>query len=451
MKKIRFRRLAVRIFAYAIVQTIAMFFAMWWTLSVQWRYFPSVGHEDIVQYLADDIALAVGDDARFDAQVERIRAKAEIFLLDPQGHVVWTSGHVTRPDGLGTCQAVRYANHSPVDGYLCAHRDLPAPKGAATSVEVLIGRPAPSLWIWFGGDAIILVIGAVLLGRSLSRPLHRMSTVAQQFGAGHLQARVNLERSDEIGDVATAFDKMADRVNDVLRMERELLANISHELRTPLTRIRLALEFIGNGDVAVARESRRDIADDLDELERILGDVLASARLQLDDGTNYGISPLRIERVALTDVISRAAARFRKAHPNRPLDVDDVPFEDELDADPIQLRRAIDNVLANAHKYTDDPAGPVSVAYESDARLMRLRIVDRGIGISEDDQKRLFRPFFRADRSRSRATGGLGLGLLLVQRIVEAHGGTVRLESRLGQGTTVTIELPRAPESTLNF
>lgn len=449
--KIRFRRLAVRIFVYAIVQTIAMFFAMWWTLSIQWRYFPSVSHDDIVQYLADDVALAVGDQARFDAQVERIRSKAEVFLVDAEGRTVWASGHVRRPDGLGKCQAVRYDNHSPVDGYLCAHRDLPSPNGAATSVEVLIGRPAPSLWLWFGGDAIILVIGAVLLGRSLGRPLHRMSTVAQQFGAGHLQARVNLERSDEIGDVAAAFDKMADRVNDVLRMERELLANISHELRTPLTRIRLALEFTGNGDVDVARGSRRDIAEDLDELERIVGDVLASARVQLDDGTNYGISPLRVERVALMDVIGRAATRFRKAHPTRPLELDHVPLEDELDADPVQLRRAIDNVLANAHKYTDDPSTPVSVTYESDARRMRLRIVDRGIGISEDDQRRLFRPFFRADRSRSRSTGGLGLGLLLVQRIVEAHGGAVKLESRLGHGTTVTIELPRAPESTLDF
>ncbi|MDF2693209.1 MAG: periplasmic sensor signal transduction histidine kinase, partial [Labilithrix sp.] len=233
---------------------------------------------------------------------------------------------------------------------------------------------------------------------------------------------------------------------DLLRLEMELLANISHELRTPLTRIRLALEFADDGDVAVARESRKDIAEDLDELERIIADVLVSARLQLADGTNpLGISPLRLERVALADIVSRSVARFLSAHPTRSLVFDEVPLEHELHADPVQLRRAIDNLLANAHKYTEDPETPLTLGYEGDARSLRLRIIDRGIGISEEDQRHLFTPFFRVDRSRSRATGGLGLGLVLVRRILEAHGGTVRLDSRLGQGTVATIELPRAP------
>ncbi|MDF2697789.1 MAG: periplasmic sensor signal transduction histidine kinase, partial [Labilithrix sp.] len=107
----------------------------------------------------------------------------------------------------------------------------------------MIRRPVQPLSQLVVMDAFILVIGATLLGRSLARPLRRMSEVAHDFGAGKLRARVNLAREDEIGDVAAAFDRMADRLTDLLRLEMELLANISHELRTPLTRIRLALEF----------------------------------------------------------------------------------------------------------------------------------------------------------------------------------------------------------------
>jgi signal transduction histidine kinase len=245
--------------------------------------------------------------------------------------------------------------------------------------------------------------------------------------------------------VAHAFDEMAERVTHLLRAERELLANVSHELRTPLARIRVALDLASEGDTEVARESLADIAGDLEELEQLIGNVLAAARLDLTVGPST-IPPLDRQPVDLRELVDRAATRFRAAHPARALVVDDFEAQVVVDGDPVLLRRALDNLLENANKYTEKPESGVELRVDA-SRDVRIRVVDHGVGIGPDDLKKMFRPFFRADRSRTRATGGLGLGLLLVRRIIEAHGGTVDLESELGRGTVATIVLPSRPEA----
>jgi two-component system OmpR family sensor kinase len=147
-------------------------------------------------------------------------------------------------------------------------------------------------------------------------------------------------------------------------------------------------------------------------------------------------------------VLERAASRFRAAHPARPLTAEirvDLPV---IDGDPVLLRRVVDNLLENAHKYSKRAEDEVELRAEASAASVRIEVVDRGIGIAAEDLPLVFRPFFRADRSRTRATGGLGLGLALAKRIVDAHGGTLAIESRLGEGTRAIVELPIAPEAT---
>src|SRR5262249_22481855 len=145
---------------------------------------------------------------------------------------------------------------------------------------------------------------------------------ARAFGGGDLRARVGEARRDELGDVARAFDEMADRVTDLLRAEKELLASVSHELRTPLARIRVALDLAAEGDAEEAREALADIAGDLDELERLISDVLTAARLDLGDGSSArGVPPLRREPIDVADLLAHAGSRFRAAHPERTLRV----------------------------------------------------------------------------------------------------------------------------------
>jgi signal transduction histidine kinase len=258
-----------------------------------------------------------------------------------------------------------------------------------------------------------------------------------------LESRANFDRKDEIGEVAQAFDDMANKLARLIVAERELLANISHELRTPLARIRVALDIASEQDAGKAGAiSLADIAQDLAELERIVEDVLSSARLSLDTGTREGGLPMRAQPGDVRALLDKSVALFRVAHPARALEVTLPETLGTMMADPVLLRRVIDNLLENAHKYTDKTDRPIQLDARIDGAKVIVAVADRGIGISDDDQKRLFEPFFRVDRSRSRATGGLGLGLLLARRVVEAHGGTLAITSVLDEGTTATVTLP---------
>ena len=289
--------------------------------------------------------------------------------------------------------------------------------------------------------AVIFAAGSLLLGRHVGAPLRHMAEIARSFGRGQTSARVKLKRRDEVGEVAGAFDEMADQIVHMRRTERELLANVSHELRTPLARIRFALELAEGDAKSETARWRTDIAEDLDELETMISDILTAARMELSGGPS-GLSPLRIEEVPIEDVIEKATSRFTSAHPERPLDVALGTPGLAIQVDPVQLRRAIGNLLENSHKYSPEPTSMVLLTAETTEEMLRIQVRDHGIGIADADQERLFQPFFRVDRSRSRSTGGLGLGLLLVRRIAEAHGGTATIESAPGQGTTATIEIP---------
>lgn len=305
-------------------------------------------------------------------------------------------------------------------------------------------RPPPSPTVPL---VLILVVTALVswvAARSLVTPLTALSSAARRFGQGDLSARASLDRRDELGEVAVAFDEMAERVTHALRAEKELLANVSHELRTPLQRIQIALELAREGDAEIARASLGDIAEDLGELERIVDDVLTAARLSLRKSGTLSPSraPLRLETMDVGVVVRRAVARFRSAHPDRPLNVSLVDSEVAVVADPVLLRRVVDNLLENAHKCSDDPRSEILLSTTAVSGRLSIVVADHGIGIAEDDLSRVFEPFFRADKSRTRGTGGLGLGLALSKQIVDAHEGSLSVASQVHRGTVATVSLP---------
>ena len=289
---------------------------------------------------------------------------------------------------------------------------------------------------------LVLALVSIPLARSVTAPLARLSGLARRFGKGDLTARVHSKRRDEIGALARAFDDMADRIAALRRSEKELLANISHELRTPLARIRLALELVSDGDSAKVSSYLNDIGEDLGELEQLLDDVMSAARTDLArDSAGDALPPLHFEPMSASTVLEAAEARFKVRCPDRAL-VCDIPTDlPTLDADPSLLRRVLDNLLDNARKFSEEPVR-LSGRPAADGEHLVLEVQDRGIGISAQDQQRIFEPFFRSDPSRTRATGGVGLGLAVVKRIVEAHSGSIEVESELGRGTRFIVTLP---------
>lgn len=236
-------------------------------------------------------------------------------------------------------------------------------------------------------------------------------------------------------------------VRPLLNVEKELMANVAHELRTPLSRIRVALEIAAEGDTATARASLEEIGVDLAELEVLIEDVLTAARLDLAGGTGgaaRGALPLSFKPVTAREMAESAAARFRARHPDRALTVSLQGGPLTLQADAVLLRRALDNLLDNADKYSPDAKSPVALSLSQREDRACFEVRDRGIGIAGPDLARVFSPFFRAERSRTRSAGGVGLGLTLAKQIVEAHGGSIRLSSAPGAGTTARVELPAA-------
>jgi signal transduction histidine kinase len=289
---------------------------------------------------------------------------------------------------------------------------------------------------------VVLVIGALVTARWIVKPIERLSSTARALGSGDLRARSRLERTDEIGELGYRVDEMADRIERLLVTEKELLANVAHELRTPLTRIGVALDLASEGDGEAARASLAEIAVDVAELETIVDDILTAMRFEVAAGqAGQARLPLRREPTPAGAVASAAADRFRGRHHDRPLEVD-IAALPEIDADPMLVRRVLDNLLENAHKYTPDPAAPIRLVATRHGDDVVYEVTDRGIGIAGDDLPRVFTAFFRGERSRSRETGGVGLGLTLAKRIVDAHEGSIEIASDLGVGTTVRVIIP---------
>ncbi|WP_437330372.1 HAMP domain-containing sensor histidine kinase [Sorangium sp. So ce381] len=450
-------RLALRIYLVGLAQIAVVVAGFIAVMELNRRTGQSPGRQQL-RFIASVIARSIDDphdphDPHDPRALEGVLASAReelgatITVIDPDG-AVRASG---APAGALRCAPTGSAWPPDSETPRCYTSPVRFPDGRDGLVELMAPPPPPP----FSGlrvIAFVLVVVGVsswLLARTLTRPLRQLSAAARAFGGGNLKARAVLPSRDELGEVSRAFDEMADRVTALLRAERELLANVSHELRTPLSRIRMALALISEaeGDVAVARELLADVGGDLDELERLITDVLTAARLDLEDAASPGgIPPLRREHVDVAGLLAHAASRFCAAHPKRTLRIDVPEDLPSIDADAVLLRRVIDNLLENAHKYTERTSAAIELVARGGSEVT-IEVIDEGVGIAAADLPRVFRPFFRADRSRTRTTGGLGLGLTLAKRIVDAHGGQIELVSAPNKGTRARVRLPiaRAP------
>jgi two-component system OmpR family sensor kinase len=417
------RRLAVQLAALGVVNLMLVIAA----IVVMVMAAPKEAHDApglFMKYLAERLAAEADDEASLRVAVSRWLELKDAYAV------------VTMPDGTRFGSAER----PPFD----PRASTVVQKGPLKGTRVEVGvAPADN---GGGGWVVIMVLVAILATTSLAsaayltRPLTRLADATRRFGDGDLAARAGVRRRDEVGAVAQAFDEMADRIERLVRSQRELLANVSHELRTPLARIQVSLD-LAEDDPELARESIHDIAEELQELQTLISDVLVLGRLDAGSAASGGLPLLRVQATALDELCEKAAGKFRVRFPTRDL-VERVESLPVHAVDPVLLRRAIDNLLENAAKYSPpDTAIDLHASVESDG--IRITVRDRGEGIAAEDLPYVFDPFFRADRVRTKkGPGGVGLGLSLVKRIVEAHGGTIELAPAEDRGTRATIRLP---------
>jgi two-component system sensor histidine kinase CpxA len=279
------------------------------------------------------------------------------------------------------------------------------------------------------------------LAARIASPLRELARTVDRFGRGDLSARVNSGRQDEIGELGRAFDRMAERIGLLLTAERRLLQDISHELRTPLARLSFAVELLRTADdpkIYVAPLKKQ-----LYRLTDLVGQLLAATQAESDPAahTKEALRLDEITREVVDDCHLEAEARGCSV---ALLDKVSIPIEGYIEP----MHRAIENIVRNAIRYApEDSVVEVSTAVNGDTARVSVR--DFGPGVPADVLDKIFQPFFRADDSRSSATGGVGLGLTITQQAVTLHRGRIWAENA-APGLRVTFEVPIAPDPGLD-
>jgi len=288
---------------------------------------------------------------------------------------------------------------------------------------------------------LIALTGGWLATQSALFPIRRLSQAVQRIiSTGRTDARVPLDGTgDALDELTSLFNAMLDKIEGLVTAMRGALDNVSHDLRTPLTRLRGTAEMALASPVDLDRY-REALADCVEESDRVL--VMLNTLMDISEAES-GAMQLQRETVALADVVARAEDLYRDVADAKGVVLTvDAPADVTVAADRTRLEQVAANLIDNAVKYT--PAGgrvDVEVRREHGAAILRVR--DTGPGIPPDELPRIFDRLFRGDRSR--AERGLGLGLSLVRAIVQAHGGTVSVESEPGKGSVFTVSLPTQP------
>jgi len=341
------------------------------------------------------------------------------------------------------------------------HIFIPVVRGGALAgaLEMQKFGPRPAPWGWWRFVLALVLVSAVLsvmaghIANLLARPLEQLSSAADRFGGGDLSFRADLSArrrwiAREVADVAVRFNRMADRVEAMVRGQRELLGAISHELRSPLGRARVALEIARDrlGPEPPAERSPLGALDDVEKqlgaIDGILGDLL--------DVTRAGLADLRKETRPFAGWL-RARAAEEPTPPAVAVEVASDAQDVAATFDAALLGRAVHNLLVNARAHGHPEDRPIQVRLARQGDALRVVVRDRGSGFPPGFAERAFEPFVRGDAARSRpAVGaGYGLGLTIVRRVVEAHGGRVFARNAAVDagdgGAEVGFDLPLAP------
>ncbi|MFT4887794.1 MAG: signal transduction histidine kinase [Pseudohongiellaceae bacterium] len=278
--------------------------------------------------------------------------------------------------------------------------------------------------------AFVLFLNYLMVSKLLS-PLRLLRKGAERIRKGDLSYRVKSNRQDELGELTESINHMADSLQSMLEAKRQLLMAISHELRTPLTKAKLRLEFMP------ASEEREHLREDIDEIDLLISDLIEAERLNGDH------SVLVVESVNFSEFIGSVAHQFDNYDGG--IEFESPDQDQEFFIDKLRIRLLITNLLNNSIRHGE--GNPILVRIDYFEEQASIEVIDQGEGISVEHLSQISEPFYRADSSRQRNTGGFGLGLYLCRLIAEAHGGRLNIQSEVGKGTHIAVHIPRQPPS----
>lgn len=289
----------------------------------------------------------------------------------------------------------------------------------------------------------LLVSGCIcyLLTRHITTPIMRLREASQGLASGDLEARASPElerRSDELGALVSDFNAMAERIQDLVSGQRQLIYDISHELRSPLARLNVALDLVRKTEHA--ETAFEHMERDLECLNEMIGRLLTLARLDVAS------APIAFSRVNVSELVAVIAANgeFEAKQKNVGIALH-CDRDYWVEGNPELLNSAVENIVRNAIRFTDEGT-QVELAVTSrdieSKQLVQIAVRDFGPGVPEPELKKIFSPFYRVNEARDRQSGGVGLGLAIAERVVHSHRGTIQARNALPHGLWVHIELP---------
>ena len=287
---------------------------------------------------------------------------------------------------------------------------VPKEMVSASSVRLFV--------LWTTLPSILLIVIALIFLKNQTKPLVRLAKAAERFGKGDYVNNFRSSGSLEIRKASFEFDRMAKRINRHLNQRAEMLSGISHDLRTPLTRLKLQLAMLNQKDLS------KEMSKDIDEMEKMLNDYLQFAKNQAQENTS------KIDLTLLFNSIKNQFASEKLTIYSKE--------KIELEVRPSALKRSFVNIIQNGLTYGSN----VIVNIQKGNNRALITIEDDGPGIPEDQYKNVFKPFFRLDKSRSLNQSGVGLGLAIVEDIINAHGGAIQLGKSKDGGLQVRVTLP---------
>ena len=387
--------------------------------------------------------------------------KKGVVVYDDSWPSASATADVRESESASSSSSGKKASHSPVSS-------APTDSDSVANVEIITssGEHVGQVKLWaIGSDALLtkadsafrektfnamalaavvsvcisVVIGS-LVSRMLTKPIHRITSTAKQIRDGDLSARTGLRGDDEIDQLGETFDEMATSLEKDMKHEKRLTSDVAHELRTPLMAMLATVEAMQDGVYPTDDEHLETVASETRRLARLVQQMLDLSRME------NSTAPLNLEPVDMVPFVRSIVNGQERLFADRDLRLrfadETQGHDDVVEADPDMITQCVINLMSNAMRYTPE-GGWVVVSVLSDRKHVDIAVSDTGIGIAKEDLSRIFGRFWRADASRAREAGGLGVGLAVTKQIVERHHGYISVESELGKGTTFTIHLPR--------
>lgn len=380
----------------------------------------------------------------------------QAIILNKQGHIVVNTGHFNFKPSKTAWQSLTKGNTIQKQWKSAEHSTyllvgIPIVKNGQVEGVVLLFSSMDAVLssvhdirsslMLAGFGAFLLAIGFTnFLSKRLSKPLIDMAAVTKKISEGNLNVRLKTYSKDELGQLSNSINNMASSLEHIQNQRKAFFANIAHELKTPITYLSGYADVLKKELVHSKEEQQRYftiIQDESERLSKLVNDLFDLAIL--DEGKlELSLEPVEVNAILfsicqnISVMAKEKGLAFKPLHSKSPL---------WIQADSYRMKQVFLNLLINAIRYTIE--GEVRVETYVNEQMVFIEIEDTGIGISEDDQKRIFGRFFRTDESRSRQTGGTGLGLAIVRELVEKQNGTIEVTSIVGKGTRFILKFPQ--------